>query len=69
LWGLTQPKRGEMLKAIDGPLWFLLASVMVQALISTSLARMLFVAAPLWVVLLGKGFQLLGLTARGDSPY
>jgi hypothetical protein len=28
-----------------------------QALISTSIVRMLFVAGPFWVVLLGTGFQ------------
>lgn len=59
LWALTQPKRWELVKALDWPLWFLLGSVIVQALISTSLSRMLFVAGPFWVVLLGKGFELI----------
>ncbi len=56
---LFQPRRRELLATIDPPLWFLLAAVIVQAIISTSLARMLFVAAPFWAVLLGKGFQLI----------
>lgn len=61
VWLLTllRPSRRELLGTIDLPLWCLLGSVIVQALISTSLARMLFVAAPFWAVLLAKGFQLL----------
>lgn len=59
LLGLLRPRRREFLGTMDWPLWCLLGSVIVQALISTSLARMLFVAAPFWAVLLAKGFQLL----------
>jgi hypothetical protein len=59
LASLLKPARWKLLAAIDLPLWFLLASCVVQALLSTSLARMLFVAAPLWAVLLGKGAQVL----------
>jgi hypothetical protein len=59
LASLLRPARWKLLAAIDLPLWLLLGSCILQALLSTSLARMLFVAAPLWAVLLGKGAQLL----------
>ena len=45
--------------SLVGLVWFRTCSAVVQALISTSLARMLFVAAPFWAVLLAKGFQRL----------
>jgi hypothetical protein len=58
LFALLLPNRRALLTKIDLPLWLLLASAGVQALISESLSRMLFVAAPLWAVLLGQGFQI-----------
>jgi hypothetical protein len=59
LASLLKPARAKLLMTIDLPLWLLLGACVLQALISTSLARMLFVAAPFWAVLLGKGAQLL----------
>ena len=52
-----RPNGRKVWQTIDAPLLFLLASVTFQALISTSIVRMLFAAGPLWVVLLGTGFQ------------
>jgi hypothetical protein len=54
---MLQPAGWKVWQKIDRPLLFLLASVAFQALISTSIVRMLFVAGPFWVVLLGTGFQ------------
>jgi hypothetical protein len=59
LASLLKPGRSKLLATIDLPLWLLLASCVLQALLSTSLARMLFVAAPFWGVLLGTGAQVL----------
>ncbi len=68
LAALVKPARVKLLATIDTPLWLLLASCILQALLSTSLARMLFVAAPLWAVLLGKGAQLLLEDAAWMKP-
>jgi hypothetical protein len=68
LASLLKPARRMLLSTIDAPLWLLLAACVVQALISTSLARMLFVAAPFWAVLLGKSAQLLFADVAWGKP-
>lgn len=57
LLAIVRPGGRKVWQTLDWPLLFLLASATFQALISTSIVRMLFVAAPFWVVLLGQGFQ------------
>jgi hypothetical protein len=57
LLAVFQAHGTKVWQTIDKPLIFLLASALFQALISTSIVRMLFVAAPLWAVVLGKGFE------------